>query len=105
MGVSQVTDHLAACGYVTVPSPDDASADAVLVWTDRPLAAERLEVLLGGARAQRLLLLAGPTVAASADVAALTEAAGIIPAGRTPVHETRLRPGHEGAAVTARFDG
>ncbi|MBV9292961.1 MAG: Gfo/Idh/MocA family oxidoreductase, partial [Frankiales bacterium] len=101
--VEGVAAHLRRCGFDVSASPRDA--DAVLVWSDAPLPDAELRGLLDRAAAGVPLLLAGPTLRACADVAAVTDAAGVVPGRATPVHPMRLRPGPDAGEVTARFDG
>jgi scyllo-inositol 2-dehydrogenase (NADP+) len=101
--VAELYAGLEACGLTTVGWPDDA--DVVMVWSDRRPDAALVERLLARADAGVPVLLCGPTAAAFADEPAIAEAAGIVASEPTKVHETRLRPGPAGAAVTARLDG
>ena len=101
--VTALAEHLARCGFV--PTTLDTAADAVVVWADRPPAPALIETLLERAGAGIPVLLAGPTAAAYADIAAVVEAAGIVPGAPTQLHETRLRPGPSGADVTRRIPG
>jgi len=101
--VAELHAHLARCGVATTASLADA--DAVAVWADRPPAADLVDALLARAAAGIPLLLCGPTAAAYAEIDGIAEAAGIVTGPQTPVHETRLRPGPAGRALTARVDG
>ena len=101
--VDDLAAQLERCGLSVVPL--HAGVDAVLVWSDRPPAPDLLDALLARAGGGVPVLLCGPTASAYADLPAVVEAAGIVPGGLTPRHETRLRPGPAGAALTARIDG
>ncbi|MDQ1705187.1 MAG: scyllo-inositol 2-dehydrogenase, partial [Frankiaceae bacterium] len=96
-------DHLRSCGVEIREWP--APGDAVLVFTDRPLARDQLDALVTGLGNGVPLLLAGPTLAAQPDPDALAEATGVITGRPTPVHQLRLRPGPEGGGLSARLDG
>ena len=93
--------YLQRCGLTvrTYPEP----ADAVVVFCDRP-PEKGLLPALEAAAAGSSLLLAGPTLSAWRDLAAATELLGLLPGRSMPVHETRLRPGPDGAEFGARMD-
>ena len=91
--------YLGRCGLDVVEDlVDDAAAVVVVGAADL---AERLEdVLLTRAAAGTPVLLIGPTMST-----ALTDAAGLVPGRVTPVHEVRVRPGHDAGDVGARLGG
>jgi predicted dehydrogenase len=96
--VAAVADHLAAGGFEL--TDDVTGADVALVWVAEPAA-------LPGPVSSRLasgrtVLLAGPA-AVPAEPSDLAEAAGLVVAGVTPVHPTRLRPGRDAGEVAARW--
>jgi len=101
--VRGLADHLRRCGVDvgTEVGTDPAAADSVLVFSDRPLAADLADRLLDVPS----LLLAGPTLDAWRDDDRITELLGLLPGRRTPEHEIRLRPGPAGGEVTARMGG
>ena len=82
-----------------------ADADVVVVWADRRPSAELAAGLLARAASGVPVLLCGPTASAYADVDGIAEAAGLVVGGVTPLHETRLRPGPHGRAMTVRIEG
>ena len=76
---------------------DDRGGDVVLVLgPDRLTDADEDELLALG----RPVLLIGPTMST-----AITDAAGLVPARLTPLHETRIRPGAAAGDVSARLGG
>ena len=96
-------ERLAAMGCVE----DDADPQVLLVWSDRTLAEEDEERLLGQAGAGTPVLLAGPTLAHVSADGLLAEAAGLVVEGHTPAHEVRLRAGtaaQPGRAVAGSAD-
>lgn len=93
-GVAALRSSLTAAGMPDLGTPASAAdlraADAVVVWADRPLAADLAAALADPAvRA----VLAGPTLADADPELVLAEAAGLRLRGSTPVHDARLRPG------------
>lgn len=95
--VESLAAALRSAGVSVTTGPGDA--DAVVVFSDRQPPAAVEESLRAQAAA---VLLAGPTLAAWRDVVSLVDAAGLVPARETPVHETRLLPGRDGAQLTRR---
>jgi len=84
--------QLAAAGS-GVADPGDA--DVVLVWADRPLSREQVRIVADpGVR----VVLAGPTLTDADPERALAEAAGVYAAGRTAVHDIRVRGRGAGAS-------
>lgn len=78
-----------------------SSADPLVILADRPDRDLVNAALAGG----RPVLLLGPTLAAWRDLEDVTEAAGLLPAAPTPVHETRVRPGRDVGEVATRSAG
>lgn len=78
-----------------------AAADVVVIVADH-VDRDLVEVALAGARP---VLLLGPTLTAWRDLEEIREAAGLLPAAPTPVHETRIRPGRDAGEVTTRLAG
>jgi predicted dehydrogenase len=101
--VADLHAHLARAGASVAAWP--AQADVVVVWAERPPSAAVSADLLARAATGVPVLLCGPTACAYADVDGIAEAAGLVVAAATPVHETRLRPGPRGTAMTVRIDG
>ena len=87
--------YLARCGLHV--QPELAGADVVLVCGTADLPEALEDTLL---RLDRPVLLVGPAMST-----ALTDAAGLLPAGLTPLHEVRLRPGPQAEQVMDRSGG
>ncbi len=95
--VEDLAARLRSTGMSVLAGP--GAADVVVVFSDREPPAGIAEAL----RAQApVVLLAGPTLAAWRDLTALVDAAGLVPGRETPVHETRLLAGRDGAQVARR---
>jgi len=77
---------------------DPATADAVLLWTDRAPSPELVGQLLSTGRP---VVLAGPTISSGAAEGGLLAASGVVPGAITPVHDIRVRAGRDGAALAA----
>ncbi len=81
-----------ASGWVDLGHPHSAadlsSADVVVVWADRPVAADLANALTDPSVA---VVLAGPTIVAGDPEGAFAEAAGLGVGDRTPVHDIRVR--------------
>ncbi len=92
-GVAAVRGSMAAAG---VQESSVSDAQAVVVWADRPLAAELVSTLL--ARGVPVLL-GGPTLREADPDGRLQEAAGLRVGGVTPVHDVRIRVGRDGAGL------
>ncbi len=91
--VTALRAHLSAGGLTDAGDVVDASclaADAVLVWTDRPLPADLQAALL---RLAVPVVLAGPTleVGDCGHGTTLAQAAGLAPGRATGVHDVRVR--------------
>jgi scyllo-inositol 2-dehydrogenase (NADP+) len=67
---------------------DLAAVDAIVVWVDRPLAPWLAEAL---ANRSRPILLVGPTLTLGDPNRLFVEAAGLLIAGITPIHDIRVR--------------
>lgn len=94
--VRGLAEYLRCCTVAVRDYP--APADAVLIVSDRPPDAELLDGL--GATAERSsLLLAGPTLHAWRGAPLVSDLLGLLPGRPMPAHETRLRPGPDGAAL------
>jgi scyllo-inositol 2-dehydrogenase (NADP+) len=91
-----LASYLVTCGLQVLPelAPD---ADLVLVAGPDRLSESAEDELLGLAVP---VLLVGPTAST-----ALTDAAGLVPARLTPVHEVRIRPGIAAGQVMDRSAG
>ena len=87
-------DYLARAGWQPVT---DLDGEAVLVLGPDALTEQQEDALLALGVP---VLLVGPTMSA-----AVTDAAGLLPGRLTPVHETRVRPGRDAAAVMRRSGG
>jgi predicted dehydrogenase len=101
--VAELHAYLGRAGAPGALWPEDG--DVVVVWADRPPSPRVAADLLARAARGVPVLLCGPTASAYADVDGIAEAAGLVVAGPTPLHETRLRTGPDGGALTARIDG
>lgn len=105
--VGSLAGYLDRCGLrVEVTArPVPAQAQAVLIYSDRAPDEAAEDELLALAHRGVPVLLAGPTVHAWRTADRLLGAAGLLPGPRTPLHETRLRPGAQAGEVTARMPG
>ena len=90
-----LVDYLRRAGWAV--ETDAVDADVVLVLDPSGLDNEAEDALLA---AGRPVLLVGPMMST-----ALTDAAGLLPSGLTPAHETRVRPGPDAGDVAARLGG
>jgi scyllo-inositol 2-dehydrogenase (NADP+) len=99
--VTSLGDHLRRCGLAVRKYLDQV--EAILIFTDRPPGQDLLD-RLERAAGESSVLLAGPTLHAWRDVGAVTDLLGLLPGRLMPTHEIRLRPGPDGAEVTARMD-
>ena len=97
---------LAAAGIDVRPGA--AAPDAILLLSDRPLSPEAERSLVE--RAKRVpVVLVGPTLSRLGSGSELADAAGLLVAGTTPLHEIRLRstpdvdPRHEGVVLVRDF--
>ena len=72
------------------------SADVVVVWADRPLAAEDLAAVCSDPRP---VVLAGPTLGRGDAEGRLAEAAGVRVSRATPIHDVRVRVGRDGGSI------
>jgi predicted dehydrogenase len=92
--VRRLRDRLAQAGLRDRAHGSDSDADAVVVWTDRPLPEALLDRLLEQARlGGPVVVLAGSTLDRADTESAMAEAAGAWVSGASPVHDVRLRPG------------
>jgi predicted dehydrogenase len=90
MSVHALRARLVAAGYRTAEPGD---ADVVLVWADHALSPEQVAIVADpGAR----VLLAGPTLLDADPERVLAEASGVYVAGRTPIHDIRVRGRSDG---------
>jgi predicted dehydrogenase len=87
-------DYLARTGLSVIDGPD---GDVVLVLDATDLAHDVEDRVLSSGRPT---LVVGPTMST-----ALTDAAGLVPAQLTPVHEIRVRPGPAAGDIAARMGG
>ena len=99
--LADLRERLAATGMDLRTGEGDATAvqeaDVVVVWADRPLDADLARRLTQpGVR----VLLAGPTLADGDRDRVLADAAGLQVAGRTPVHDVRVRAGRSAGSIT-----
>ena len=79
---------------------DIEAADAVIVWTDRPLPDRLAGQLLSG---RTVTVLAGPTLELADPHGRLAEAAGLVVGGPTGVHDIRVRAGRDAPALAPRL--
>jgi predicted dehydrogenase len=100
-------DYAARCGLAVsvLPAGEVAAAEAVVVFSDRPVSRDAERALLAYLDGGGVVVLAGPTVAAWRDATALLGRAGVLPLGPTVEHELRVRPGPRAGDVTARMGG
>lgn len=91
--VAALRDRVLAAG---VAEGDAAAGDPAVVWADRPLDGGLVGRLLGSGGP---VLLAGPTLLLGDHDGRLAEAAGLVVGSPTPVHDIRVRPGRDAAAV------
>ena len=90
MSVRALRARLVAAGYGTAEPGD---ADVVLVWADHALSPEQVAIVADpGAR----VLLAGPNLLDADPERVLAEASGVYVAGRTPIHDIRVRGRSDG---------
>ncbi|MFZ0323517.1 MAG: Gfo/Idh/MocA family oxidoreductase [Actinomycetes bacterium] len=86
--------RMASAGFCDAGHPADAAAlrlaDVVVVWVDRPLPRDLVTALADPAVS---VVLAGPTLTRADPDRQLADAAGLLLAGSTPVHDVRVRPG------------
>ena len=90
----ELVSHLRRCGLDVRPGPE---GDVVLVLGTDGLPEAVEDALLADPRP---VLLVGPRMST-----ALTDAAGLVPADLTPLHEVRVRPGADAGEVMARSAG
>ena len=95
-----LADYLRHCGLMVGRQLTPGAVTVVVA--DRPPDDSLLERLLG-ATGTGSLLLAGPTLHAFRDKAALTDVLGVLPGARMREHEVRLRPGPAGGVLCARM--
>ncbi len=98
--LTDLRHDLAAAGWSDAgwsgPTP---LGDAVAVWADRPL-----PDVAGLLACGRPVLLAGPTLAVADPDGALADAAGLLTAGLTPLHDVRVRAAAASPLATRLLD-
>ncbi len=98
--VAALRARLDAAGLRDAGAPEQApDTAAVVVWADRPVPERLADDLVSG---RRVVVLAGPTLDRADPDGRLAEAAGLVVAGRSGVHDVRLRAGADAGPLAAR---